>query len=198
MEWEISRLAASLNFARGVTVPGVLQSSGWATGALIVFVVIGGCVRLSLLSKVCCFEIFTLSAFLKSIFKKSGKMTRLCVVSTTTLLCLMKCSAIFCSSSFFITTKSFANVFSPVPNLNVVVLMGFSNLQFPTCFLKFGRSSFLKTLVGACCLFLPSSLSVMALTWALESTGASIVRSFLEIYRFSSFRSRTIVEEIGI
>ena len=41
------RLAASVNFSTGVTVPVVFHSDEWSTNAVIVFVVIGGTVILS-------------------------------------------------------------------------------------------------------------------------------------------------------
>ena len=47
IDWDISRLAASVNFPTGVTVPVVCHSDGWSTNAVIVFVVIGGTVVLS-------------------------------------------------------------------------------------------------------------------------------------------------------
>ena len=47
IEWDISRLAAFVNFLTGVTVPVVCHSDGWSRKAAIVFVVIGGTVVLS-------------------------------------------------------------------------------------------------------------------------------------------------------
>ena len=47
IEWDNSRLAASVNFPTGVTVHVVCPSDGWLTNAVIVFVVIGGTVVLS-------------------------------------------------------------------------------------------------------------------------------------------------------
>ena len=47
IEWDISRLAASVNFRSGVTVPAVCHYDGWSTKAVIVFVVISGNVVLS-------------------------------------------------------------------------------------------------------------------------------------------------------
>ena len=46
IEWDISRLAATINFPTGVTVPAVCHSNGWSTNAVIVFVVNGGTVGL--------------------------------------------------------------------------------------------------------------------------------------------------------
>ena len=47
IEWDISRLATSVNFPTGVTVPVVCHSDGWSTNAKSVFVVIGGTLVLS-------------------------------------------------------------------------------------------------------------------------------------------------------
>ena len=47
IEWEISRLAVSVNFSNGVTVPVVFHFDGWSMKAVIVFVVVGGMVRVS-------------------------------------------------------------------------------------------------------------------------------------------------------
>ena len=47
IEWEISTLAVSVNFSRGVTVPAVFHSDGWSTKALIVSVVLSDFVRVS-------------------------------------------------------------------------------------------------------------------------------------------------------
>ena len=46
IEWEISRLAVSVNFSNVVTVPVVFHFDGWSMKAVIVFVVVGGIVRL--------------------------------------------------------------------------------------------------------------------------------------------------------
>ena len=47
IEWNINRLAASVIFPTSVTVHVVLLSDAWLTNAVIVFVVIGGIVRVS-------------------------------------------------------------------------------------------------------------------------------------------------------
>ena len=39
IEWEISKLAVSVNFSNGVTVPVVFHFDGWSMKAVIVFVV---------------------------------------------------------------------------------------------------------------------------------------------------------------
>ena len=47
IEWEISKLAVSVNFSNGVTVPVVFHFEGWSMKAVTVFVVAGGMVRSS-------------------------------------------------------------------------------------------------------------------------------------------------------
>ena len=47
IEWDIIRLAASVNFSTGVKVPVVFHSYGLSTNAVIVFVIICGIVMLS-------------------------------------------------------------------------------------------------------------------------------------------------------
>ena len=45
IEWENSKLAVSVNFCNGVTVPVVFHFNGSSTEAVIVSVVVGGIVR---------------------------------------------------------------------------------------------------------------------------------------------------------
>ena len=52
---------------------------------------------------------------------KFGKCVRPCVVSTTTLLFLIKCYAIIDPVDFFITTKCLTNILSPISNVSVVL-----------------------------------------------------------------------------
>ena len=47
IEWKIRKLAVSVNFSNGVTVPVVFHFDGWSTKAVIVLVVVGGMVRAS-------------------------------------------------------------------------------------------------------------------------------------------------------
>ena len=47
IEWEISKLAVSVDFSNGVTIPVVFHFDGWSTEVMIVFVVVGGVVRAS-------------------------------------------------------------------------------------------------------------------------------------------------------
>ena len=49
IEWDIIRVAASVNFSTGVTVPVVFHSDKWSTNPVIVFVVFCGIVMLSCL-----------------------------------------------------------------------------------------------------------------------------------------------------
>ena len=46
-EWEVSKLAVSVKFSNCVTVPVLFHFDGWSTEAVIVFVVVGGIVRVS-------------------------------------------------------------------------------------------------------------------------------------------------------
>ena len=45
IEGEISKLAVSVNFSKGFTVPVVFDFDGWSTKAVIAFVVVGGIIR---------------------------------------------------------------------------------------------------------------------------------------------------------
>ena len=47
IEWYIIKLAASVNFSTGLTVPVIFHCDMWSTYAVIVFVVICGIVMLS-------------------------------------------------------------------------------------------------------------------------------------------------------
>ena len=55
---------------------------------------------------------------------------RICVVSITSLLCFMKCNPMTGAVNFFMTTKSSANVISPLSNIEVLIAMGFSKSPF--------------------------------------------------------------------
>ena len=131
IEWNISRLAASVNFPTGITVPVVCHSDGWSTNAVIVFVVIGGTTVLSWIKTGWGLAPASIAAFLACIVR-CGKWMRPCVLSMTTLLCLMKSNPIMGPVNFFITTKCSAKVLSPMSNLSVAVDMGFSNRPFAT------------------------------------------------------------------
>ena len=63
IEWDISRLAASVNFSIGVKVPVVCYSDGWSRNAVVVFVVIGGTVVLSGKRQVGVWHLFQLQHF---------------------------------------------------------------------------------------------------------------------------------------
>ena len=104
IEWEISRLAVSVNFSNGVTVPVVLHFDGWSTKAVIVFVVVGSMVRSSSVMTGWEFVVVSLEAVLTCIVKW-GKCMRPFVVSMTTLLFLIKCHPIIGTVFFFIATK---------------------------------------------------------------------------------------------
>ena len=131
IEWDISRLAASVNFPTGVTVPVVCHSDGrWVVNKC--------CNRICCHRWYCCvvlnktgwgLALASVAAFLACIVR-CGKWIRPCVVSMTTLLCLMKCNPIM--DKIFITTECSAKVLSPMSNLSVAVDMGFSNWPFAT------------------------------------------------------------------
>ena len=132
IEWEISRLAVSVNFCNGVTVPVVFHFDGWSMKAVTVFVVAGGMVRVWSMMTGCGLVFVSLEAVLTCIVKW-GKCMRPCVVSMTTLLFLIKCNPIIGSVSFFITTKCSAKELSPISNFSVAVDNGFSNWPLATC-----------------------------------------------------------------
>ena len=68
-EWEISRLAVSVNFSNGITVPVVFHFDGWSMKAVIVFVVVGGIVRASSVMTVCGLVVVSLEVVLTCIVK---------------------------------------------------------------------------------------------------------------------------------
>ena len=94
---------------------------------------------------------------------KCVKWMRPCVVSMTTLLCLMKCKPIIGRVRLFITRNCSAKMWSPMSNLSVVVAVGFSNLPFATWIWKLGGSSIFRIIDGGCCLTLSRSF------WAIAS-----------------------------
>ena len=91
IEWENIKLAVSVNFSKGVTVPVVFHFDRWSTKAVIVFVVVGGIVREPLVMTGCGFVVVSIEDVLTCIVK-CGKSMRPCVVSMTTLLFLIKCN----------------------------------------------------------------------------------------------------------
>ena len=145
--WDIMRLAVSVFFSTGVTVPVVFHSDTWSTNVVIVFVVICGIVILSWMRTAWGVAFVWLNALLTCIVK-CGKWMRPWVVSMTTLLCLMKCRPIIGFVRFFITTKCSAKMWSLMSNLSVAVAVGFSNWPFTTWIWKLGRSQFLRYLTG--------------------------------------------------
>ena len=155
IEWDIMRLAVSVNFSTGVTVPVVFHSDTWSTNAVIVFVVNCGIVTLSWKRTAWGLALVWRNAILTCIVK-CGKWMRPCVVSMTTLLCLKKCNPIIGPVRFFITTECSPKRWSPMTNLSVAVAVGFSNWPFATWIWKLGGSSIFKILDGACCLILSS------------------------------------------
>ena len=88
IEWEISRLAVSVNFSNSVTEPVVFHFDGWSTKAVIVLVVFGGMVKASSVTTGCGLVVVSLEAVLTCVVKW-GKCIWPCVVSMTTLLFLI-------------------------------------------------------------------------------------------------------------
>ena len=161
--WDVIKLAVSVNFFTVVTVLVVFYSDKWSKRAVIVFVVIGGIVILSWMRTAGGLALDPLDALLTCIFK-CGKRIRQCVVSMTTLFCLMKWNPIMSPVKFFITTKRSAKMWSPMPNLSVAVAIGFSNWPLVTCIWNLGGSSILSILDGAYCLIMSKSFWAIALT----------------------------------
>ena len=145
-EWEIIKIAVSVNFFNGVTVPVVYHFDGWSTKAVIVFVVVGGIVRASSVMTGWGFVVVSFEAFLTGIVK-CGKCMRPSVVSLITQLFLIKCNPI--TGLLFITMKCSAKIKSPVSKLSVVVANGCSNWPFANCIWKLGELSTLRMLFGA-------------------------------------------------
>ena len=132
IEWEISKLAVSVNFSNGVTVPVVFQFDEWSMKAVIVFIVVGGMVKNSSVMTGLGLVVVSLEAVLTCIVKW-GKCMRPCVVSMTTLLFLIECNPIIGPVNFFITTKCSANELSRIPIYSVAVDNGFSNWPLALC-----------------------------------------------------------------
>ena len=132
IEWEISRLAVSVNFSNSVTVPVVFHSDGWQTEAVTVSVVLGGLIRASSVMTGWGFAVVSLEAVLTCIVK-CGKCLRPCVVLMTTLFFLIKCNPIIGTVNSFMTTKYSASKLSPISNLFVAVADGFSTWPLATC-----------------------------------------------------------------
>ena len=132
IEWEISRLAASVNVSNGVTMPVVFQFDGWSMKAVIVFFVVDGMIRALSVITGCGLVVVSLEAVLTCIVKWWKCMSP-CVVSMTTLLFLIKCNPYSGPVNFFITTKCSAKELSPISNFSVGVDNGFSNWPLATC-----------------------------------------------------------------
>ena len=148
LEWEISKLAVSVNFFRGVTVPAVFHFNGWSTKAVIVFVVVGGIVRISSVMTGWGFVVVSLEA-VSTCLVMCRKRMRPCVVSMTTLLFLIKCNPIIGPVNLLITTNNSAKVLSLISKLSVAFANGSSNWIMTTCIWNLGGSSILKTQFGA-------------------------------------------------
>ena len=131
LEWNFSRIAASINFPTGVTAPAVWHSELCSSNAVIVFVVIGGIVMLSRIRTGWGFALGLLAGFLACIVKYGQRM-RLSVVSMITLLCLMNCYYKMGPVKFFITAICSAKLLSTKSNLSVVDAIGFRNQPLAT------------------------------------------------------------------
>ena len=127
------------------------------------FPCIGGTVILSWMRTSWGLALVPLDALLACIVK-CGKWKRQCIISITTLLCLMKCNPIVGLVNFFITTKCSAKMWSLISNLSVAVGMGFSNWPFVIWIWSMWRSLILKILDGAFCLLVSNSCWAFALT----------------------------------
>ena len=114
------------------------------------------------------FVFVSLEAVLTCIVK-CGKCMRLCVVSMTILLFLIKFNPMIGPLNFFIMTKFSANVLSPKSNSGVTVDNGFSSWPSAICDWKLEGSLMLRRLFGACCFIVSNSLRAIELTCALDS-----------------------------
>ena len=121
IEWEVSKLAVSVNFFSGITVHVVFHSDGWSTKAVIFFVVLSGIVKASSVITGWGFVVVPLEAVLTCIVQ-CWKCRRPCVASMNTLLFLKECNPVIGPVHFHITTKCSANILSPISNLSVVVI----------------------------------------------------------------------------
>ena len=148
IEWEISKLAVSVNFSNRVTVPLGFLFGGWSTKAVIVFVVVGGIIRASSVMTDWGIAVVSLEAVLTCIVN-CRKIMWLCVVSTTTLLFLIKYNPIIGPIILFITTKCSTTMLSTISISSMVAANGFSNWSLATSIWKLGGSSILRILCGA-------------------------------------------------
>ena len=144
---KISKVAVSVKFSSEVTVPVEFHSDGLSTKAVIVFVVIDGIFRSSSVSTIWGLALFSLVAVMTCIVNWRETF-RPCVVSMTTLFCLIKCISRYGLVKLFMATKCSANVRSPISNLGVVAANRFSHWPFTICKLNFGGSSVFRILTG--------------------------------------------------
>ena len=199
IEWETSRLAVSVNFSNGVTVPVVSHFDGWSTKAVIVFVVGGGIIAATTVMTGWGSAFASLEAVLTCIVK-CGKCLRPCVVSMTMLAFLIKCNPVIGPVNLFNTTKCSAEILSTISNLSVAVANCFSNGPFATCIWNLGGSLILEFVFGALSFIFSQLFWAIALTNALESTKASTAILFSKrrgTWSIFCFRFRTTVEVNG-
>ena len=119
--------------------------------------------------------IVSLVALLTCIVKCGKRMTS-CVVSMTTLLCLMNCKPLMGPVNFFNTKKFLANVLSALSQLGVALANGFSNWPITTSISKLAGSLNLMKLFGTYCFILSNPFWAFALTYAQEYTKESFLK----------------------
>ena len=82
IDCEMGKLAVSVNFSNGVTVPVFYHSEGWSTKAVIVFVVLSCTFRVVSAMLDCGFQLILVAALLTCIAKYGNGM-RPCLLSKT-------------------------------------------------------------------------------------------------------------------
>ena len=107
---------------------------------------------------------------------------RSCVVSMTTLLCLMKFKVIFGHVKTFVMTNSSGKLWSRKSKQNMAVAIRFSNWPFAIWFWKLRGSWILKRFTRKGCLIPSKSIQLIALRKAFDSTRASFARPFLKTW----------------
>ena len=112
IERDYQTRAASVNFSTGVTVPVIFPSYNRSTNDLTGFAAIGGTVILSWTRRTWGLALVPLDVLLICSVR-CGRGMKPCVVSMTTLLCLMNCNPIIGPVKLFTTTNCSAKIWSP-------------------------------------------------------------------------------------
>ena len=133
IEYDASKLAVLERLSVGVIIPVGFHYDGQSPKAVMVFVVIGGAVRVSSVRAVWGLALFLLAALLNCFFKWGEWMTP-CVMSLNTQLCLIRCKQEIGLVKFFNTTKCFAKVKWPISNSSAAVANGFLTSSFLVVF----------------------------------------------------------------